>query len=146
MELHAAPADDSQFAAVRRPPGARLLLPVLYPGVFPNLAALDTSGKPRADLVAILLTGIPAGVVPGFQNYTGPIQADMLRLNLAIPPTTSNPSNLGLIGGDLAGYPERPPRFRRRHHDRAAGHRRRHLRWSTRATPPTRPPAPSPRA
>ncbi len=29
----------------------------------------------------------------------------MLRLNLAIPPTTSNPSNLGLIGGDPAGYP-----------------------------------------
>ncbi len=29
----------------------------------------------------------------------------MLRLNLAIPPTTSSPSNLGLIGGDAAGYP-----------------------------------------
>ena len=36
---------------------------------------------------AILLTGIPAGVVPGFQNYTGPVEADMLRLNVAIPPT-----------------------------------------------------------
>ena len=41
----------------------------------------------RADLVAILLTGIPAGIIPGFQNYTGPTQADMLRLNVAIPPT-----------------------------------------------------------
>ena len=51
-----------------RPPRAGHLLPVLYPGVFPNLAALDKSGKARADLVAILLTGIPAGVVPGFQN------------------------------------------------------------------------------
>jgi hypothetical protein len=29
----------------------------------------------------------------------------MLRLNMAIPPTTSSPSNLGLIGGDAAGYP-----------------------------------------
>ena len=36
---------------------------------FPNLAAYT---KPRADLDAILLTGIPEGVVPGFQNYTGP--------------------------------------------------------------------------
>jgi hypothetical protein len=73
--------------------------------VFPNLDQLNKSGKPRADLEAILLTGIPAGVVPGFQNYTGPTQADMLRLNLAIPPTTHKPSNLGLIGGDPAGYP-----------------------------------------
>jgi hypothetical protein len=31
--------------------------------VFPHLAA---HAKPRADLHAILLTGIPSGVVPGF--------------------------------------------------------------------------------
>ena len=29
----------------------------------------------------------------------------MLRLNVAIPPTTKGPSNLGLIGGDPAGFP-----------------------------------------
>ena len=51
------------------------------------------------------MTGIPAGIVPGFQNYTGPVIADMLRLNMAIPPTTSSPSPLGLIGGDVAGFP-----------------------------------------
>ena len=56
---------------------------MLYPGVFPNLAALT---KPRADLVAILLTGLPAGIIPGFQNFTGRTPADMLRLNVAIPP------------------------------------------------------------
>ena len=99
------PRGDSQFAPYVANPELASLLPVIYPGVFPNLAALDTSGKPRADLEAILLTGIPAGIVAGFQNYTGPIQSDMLRLNLAIPPTTSSPSNLGLIGGDVAGYP-----------------------------------------
>ena len=113
--------DDSQFAPGVAHPELPALLPVLYPGVFPNLDALNKSGKPRADLEAILLTGIPAGVVPSFQNYTGPTQADMLRLNLAIPPTTSNPSNLGLIGGDPAGYPERAPGVRRRDHDRAPG-------------------------
>ena len=59
------------------------LLPVLYPKVFPKLAALTAS---RADLVAILLTGLPSGIVTGFQNYTGPQYADELRLNLAIPP------------------------------------------------------------
>ena len=54
--------------------------------------------------MAILLTGIPSGIVPGFQNYTGPIQSDLLRLNVAIPPTPA-PSNLGLVGGDPAGFP-----------------------------------------
>jgi hypothetical protein len=29
----------------------------------------------------------------------------MLRLNVAIPPTTSGASNLGLVGGDPAGFP-----------------------------------------
>jgi hypothetical protein len=32
----------------------------------------------------------------------------MLRLNVAIPPAATSstlPSNLGLLGGDLAGYP-----------------------------------------
>ena len=28
----------------------------------------------------------------------------MLRLNMAVPPATS-PSNLGLVGGDAAGFP-----------------------------------------
>jgi hypothetical protein len=55
--------------------------------------------------VAIFHTGIPAGVVPGFQNSMGTTQADMLRLNLAIPPTTTGASNLGLIGNDAAGFP-----------------------------------------
>jgi len=99
------PAGDKQFAAHVANPELAGLLPVLYPGVFPNLAAFNKTGASRADLLAILLTGIPTGVVAGFQNFTGPTQADMLRLNLAIPPTTSGASNLGLVGGDPAGYP-----------------------------------------
>jgi len=85
---------------VKRPELAALL-PVLYPGVFPNLAALDAD---RADLVAILLTGIPAGVIDGFQNFTGPTLADELRLNVAVPPT-AQPKRLGLLDGDPAGFP-----------------------------------------
>ena len=99
------PFDDSQYAAGVLQPELAKLLPVLYPGAFPNLAALVASAKPRADLAAILLTGIPAGVVsPNFQNFTGPTQADLLRLNMAIAPS-STPSNLGVVGGDLAGFP-----------------------------------------
>jgi len=95
------PSNDVQFAQYVAQPELAKLLPVLYPGVFPNLAALTAD---RADLAAILLTGIPAGIIPGFQNFTSSKQADMLRLNVAIPPTNS-PNRLGLIGGDLAGFP-----------------------------------------
>lgn len=95
------PKDDSQFVAFYQHPELAKLLPILYPHVFPNLAGLTDA---RADLVAILLTGIPSGIIPGFQNYTGPDQADMLRLNMAIPPSAT-PSPLGILGGDLAGYP-----------------------------------------
>jgi hypothetical protein len=96
------PIDDVGFEQYVNQPELAKLLPVLYPGAFPNLAAYS---KNRADLHAILLTGIPGGIVPGFQNFTGPKPADMLRLNVAIPPTTSNPNALGVVGGDLAGYP-----------------------------------------
>src|SRR2546422_2342221 len=96
------PRFDSQFLAYYQTPELQKLLPVLYPGVFLNLAAYS---KARADLVAILLTGIPTGIISGFQNFTGALQADYLRLNMAIPPNTSNPSRLGIVGGDLAGFP-----------------------------------------
>ncbi|MGH9074213.1 MAG: DUF4331 domain-containing protein [Acidimicrobiales bacterium] len=101
------PAMDSQFAKYVANPELATLLPVLYPGAFPNLDAYNKSGKARADLEAILLTGIPSGIIPGFQNVNGngKTQADELRLNMAISPNTSKPSNLGLVGGDAAGFP-----------------------------------------
>ena len=100
---HGKPSNDSDYAASFLHPEVAGLLPVLYPGVFKNLAAYT---KPRADLVAILGTGIPSGVVPGFQNYTGKTVADMLRLNLAIPATPfDKASPAGLAGGDPAGFP-----------------------------------------
>src|SRR3989475_8183181 len=83
------PRFDSQFLKYYQAPELQKLLPVLYPGVFPNLAAVTEA---RADLVAILLTGIPAGIIPGFQNFTGPLQADYVRLNLAISPNTTYPN------------------------------------------------------
>jgi hypothetical protein len=95
------PTTDGDFAKYVEHPELAALLPVLYPGVFPNLAAYT---KPRVDLVAILLTGLPAGIVPGFQNFTGDTLADLLRLNMAIPPSSS-PNLLGVLGGDLAGFP-----------------------------------------
>jgi hypothetical protein len=98
------PAGDKAFAPFYAQPELAGLLPALYPNVFPNLAALVKSGKPRADLEAILLTGVPSGIITGFQNSTGSGLYDMLRLNTAIPPS-SNPNILGVLGGDLAGFP-----------------------------------------
>jgi hypothetical protein len=98
------PSEDKRFAGFVEQPELASLLPVLYPGLFDNLAALDKAGTPRADLVAILLTGIPDGLIDEFQNSTGEVQADMLRLNTAVPPSKDeNP--FGIIGGDLAGFP-----------------------------------------
>lgn len=101
------PVNDAQFAHFTAHPELAKLLPTLYPGVFPNLDAYNKSGKSRADLLAIFLTGIPNGVVPGFPgNFTSSHQAEQVRLNLAIAPTPlSKANNLGLIGGDVAGFP-----------------------------------------
>ncbi len=95
------PSTDSQFDEYYAHPEVSKLIPILYPGVFPNLAAYTPD---RADIEAILLTGIPSGIIPGFQNFTGPTHADELRLNVAIKPTKT-PNINGILGGDLAGFP-----------------------------------------
>ena len=102
-------ADGGQFLHYFAKPLLPQLLPGLYPGVFPNLAAYNnTPPATRPDIEAIFLTGIPAGVItpaPTFTNYNGTgTKADLLRLNTAIPPAAS-PNSLGLLGLDVAGYP-----------------------------------------
>jgi hypothetical protein len=99
-----APAEDKRFAEFVEQPELATLLPALYPEVFPELEKLVAAKTPRADLLAILLTGIPDGLIPGFQNSTGDVQADMLRLNTAIAPSEEE-NELGVLGADLAGFP-----------------------------------------
>jgi hypothetical protein len=98
------PSEDKRFAEFVEHPELAALLPVRCPGLFDNLAALNRAGRPRADLLAVLLTGIPAGLIDGFQNCTGEVLADMLRLNTAVPPTPE-PHRFGLLGDDPAGFP-----------------------------------------
>jgi hypothetical protein len=95
------PVYDKHYLSHVEHPELAKLLPVLYPKVFPNLEGLTA---PREDLVAIFMTGLPKGIVSGFQNNTGKVLAEMLRLNVAVPPATT-PNVLGVVGGDLAGYP-----------------------------------------
>ncbi len=70
-----------------------------------NSVTTCTPLNDRADLQLALLTGIPGGTIPGFPgNSTGTTRADMLRLNYTIPPAAT-PNRLGLLGGDIAGFP-----------------------------------------
>ena len=86
------PDKDEQFAQYVREPILAKLLNQLYPQFGP----FQETG--RDDLVQVLLTGVPG------LNNTGTDLADMLRLNLSIPPAAS-PNRLGVLGGDLAGWP-----------------------------------------
>ncbi len=88
---HSDPANDSQFLSYVTDPEPSRLLHALY--------GISVPPPPRNDLVAVFLTGIPGLTQPknGKPN-------EMLRLNVTIKPS-SNPSRLGVLGGDLAGFP-----------------------------------------
>ncbi len=78
------------------------LLNAVYGTDVPDSDA-DTPGIQRDDLIQVFLTG-----VPGLNQPTGVVGSEMLRLNLSIPPCGAGcaaHSDLGVIGGDLAGFP-----------------------------------------
>ncbi|MEQ1893656.1 MAG: DUF4331 domain-containing protein [Planctomycetota bacterium] len=87
------PKDDTQFLTYVTNPTLPALLEILFPSVTaPTLF-------PRADLVEAFLTGVTG------LNQNGAV-GEMLRLNTSIAPTAKGAqSRLGVIGGDLAGFP-----------------------------------------
>jgi hypothetical protein len=76
----------------------------------PELAAVANQlykvGAPesnRDDIVTALLTGVPGATqIDGSKSAA----ADTLKINLGIPPTTSNPNRFGFIAGDNGGFPQ----------------------------------------
>jgi hypothetical protein len=75
---------------------------VLDPEVPKLLSALfgvRSPAAPREDLVTIFLKGIP-----GLNQPPSVTPSEMLRLNVAVPPS-ANPNPLGVLGGDIAGFP-----------------------------------------
>jgi hypothetical protein len=91
------PDKDKQFEQYYSSPILAKLLNQLYPQFGPFQ---ETN---RTDLVAVLLTGLKE---PNL-NFTGNTRADEIRLNLAIAPTAAvgQGNRLGVLGGDLAGFP-----------------------------------------
>jgi hypothetical protein len=97
------PSKDAQFLSSYTTPELAGLVNFLYP------ALPDARTTGRADLVAILLTGLDLTSTPlGVNlNFTGNTKADLLRLNMGIAPTAGvgagNP--MGVLAGDVAGFP-----------------------------------------
>lgn len=87
------PADDAQFLEYVTHP----TMPVLIQALF----AVTPPPVPRNDLVQVFLTG-----VPGLNQPQTVSPAEMMRLNTSIAPAAAGAQNrLGVIGGDLAGFP-----------------------------------------
>lgn len=89
------PRDDARIVPYVTHPALPELLEVLledFDVEAPNLF-------PRQDLIVGFMTGIPG------LNVGGP-QGEVMRLNSLIPPVPAAQQNpLGVVGGDLAGYP-----------------------------------------
>ena len=85
------PLDDGQFLSYVQTPELAQLLELIY--------GVKAPATPRTDLVSVFLTG-----VPGLNQPPGVRASEMLRLNTDVAPNP-NPHRLGVLGGDLAGFP-----------------------------------------
>jgi Domain of unknown function (DUF4331) len=94
------PKDDGQFADYVTNP----TLPALIQLLFPSAPA--PTNFPRTDLVAAFLTGLKLKDGTVVNQPKNVVPSEMLRLNTAIAPTAIGAQkNLGVAGGDLAGFP-----------------------------------------
>jgi hypothetical protein len=95
---------DQDAAALSQPdPGNGVTIPLVQDPemgrLLKNVLGVDVPPPPRNDLVSVFLTG-----VAGLNQPSGVKPAEMLRLNVAIPPSAS-PNRLGVLAGDNAGFP-----------------------------------------
>ncbi len=85
------PVDDGQFLSFVQNSHLADLLQLIY--------GVKAPATPRNDLVQVFLTG-----VPGLNQLPSGRPSEMLRLNMDVAPN-ANPNRLGVLGGDLAGFP-----------------------------------------
>jgi hypothetical protein len=100
------PKDDGQFATYVTNPSFPTILDVLFRApvnqtLGTNFASIAPTNFPRNDLVTTFLTGFK-----GVNQLATVTPSEMQRLNTAIAATpAASQSPMGVIGGDLAGYP-----------------------------------------
>ncbi|EXG81117.1 DUF4331 domain-containing protein [Cryptosporangium arvum] len=101
------PTDDGKFAPYVTNPEVPKLIQALY--------KIPAPATPRTDLVEVFLTGVCEACGPVKANLNSQqlnkdvakksfVPSEQLRLNMAVPPA-DNPNRLGVVGGDLAGFP-----------------------------------------
>jgi hypothetical protein len=75
------------------------------PKLIQAIYGIPAPPTPRNDLVEVFATGIP-----GINQPPNVVPSEMIRLNMSIPPcqpgSCQQYSDLGVIGGDVAGYPD----------------------------------------
>lgn len=90
------PRADAQFASFYNDPEVARLLNAVY--------GLSVPPTPRTDIFAIFNKGIP-----GLNQPPGVVPGEMIRLHMGTPvcepSVCSRYSRLGLLGGDIAGFP-----------------------------------------
>lgn len=90
------PSNDQQFLHYVTNPSLPVILHTLFGG------AANIPHMPRNDLVTVFLTGVSGLNQPAHLTVPG----EEMRLNTSIAPTTPAKQNdLGVLGGDLAGFP-----------------------------------------
>jgi hypothetical protein len=93
------PTQDGAALGLVQDPELPHLLNAVYgldvPDSDPNMPGIQ-----RADLISVFLTGVDKLNMP-----KGGTPSEMIRLNMSIPPCSSTCSRLGVLGGDLAGFP-----------------------------------------
>ena len=108
----AEPTQDGALADYVTNPTFPALLDILFRSAVNTTLGTDIdnlapSNLPREDLVATFLTGFPG--VAGLANLNQlatVTPSEMVRLNTAVPPTPrAEQSTFGLVGDDLAGFP-----------------------------------------
>jgi len=88
------PKDDAKnYASYVLSPELAKVMNLLY-----HVNAPETN---RTDIVQALLVGLPGKT----QISPKSVPADTLKLNLGVPPT-ANPNSMGVLGGDLQGFPD----------------------------------------
>ena len=98
------PVEDPQFLDEVQDPELARLLEAIY-GIEAPDSDPDTPGIQRGDLIDVFLTGVEGLTDPSLNRVVDEVvPGEMLRLNMSIPPS-EDPERLGVLAGDLAGYP-----------------------------------------